>query len=57
MVEANLPDAGRHIVKKANLPAIDESITLDKTKFDRTEVLMSIKVPVHQIQEFSKKVS
>ena len=47
MVEANLPDAGRHIVKKANLPDIDESITLDKTKFDRTEVLMSVKVLEH----------
>ena len=37
MVERNLSDEGRHIVKKSNLPAVDQSVVLDKAKFDRQE--------------------
>ena len=58
MVEANPPENGnRHVVKRSNLPQIDERILLDKAKFDREEILTAVKVPVTQIQEFTKNVS
>ena len=44
----------KHVVKKENIPAIDENVTLDKTRFDKEVNLTAIKVPVHQIQEFSR---
>ena len=45
MVEAHSP-TNRHIVKKDNLPAINENVTLDKEAFNREETLTAIKVPV-----------
>ena len=58
MVEATSPShGGRHIVKKENLPLINESVTLNKQSFNRSETLVAVKVPVMAIQEFSRKVS
>ena len=55
MVEAS--SIKRHVAKNAPFPDIKEIITLDKDRFSREEQLTAVKVPVHQIQEFSKMVS
>lgn len=57
MVEATSPSHGRHIVKKENIPGINQSVTLNKESFSRNETLTAVKVPVYSIQEFSRKVS
>ena len=59
MVEANAPESlgNRHVVKKSNLPEINQNVVLDKAKFDREESLTAIKVPVALIHDFTKNVS
>ena len=55
MVEAS--SIKRHVAKNVPLLGINEILTLDKDRFSREEQLAAVKVPVHQIQEFSKLVS
>lgn len=55
MVEAST--IKRHVAKNVPLLGINEILTLDKDRFSREEQLAAVKVPVHQIQEFSKLVS
>ena len=58
MVEASPSVPGRHIAKDIHdLPEIDASVTLDKQSFNLKEKITLVKVPVLQIQEFSRKVS
>ena len=58
MVEASPSVPGRHIAKDIHdIPEIDASVTLDKQSFNLKEKITSVKVPVLQIQEFSRKVS
>ena len=58
MVEASPSVPGRHITKDIHdLPEIDASVILDKQSFNLKEKITSVKVPVLQIQEFSRKVS
>ena len=58
MVEARPSVPNRHVAKNIHdLPQIDASVTLDKQAFVRKEKITSVKVPVLQIQEFSRKVS
>ena len=41
--------ANRHVVKRVNLPEVNESLQLHKEVFDREEKLTAIKVPVTKI--------